>query len=238
MCCEQLARSFDFANSLCGLLLNHLSKARAYISNEATVQESLLNSSSFKIAFNVLNKLTNAHKLFKIDLIVKDLCYYLVEKFQAQLEYQPVYLQFLSNVLRNNSSEIERILKNHDKIRSFCRNLLNIIRNNNKNANLTLNSLIILIKLNMYNMFSIIWSVENKEVSSKGKTATHAATKYVKIFDSIDYALNILCSEADGHSSAEKMPEKSNDLINEKINALNFLQEFLNCQPVLQLLEK
>ena len=235
MCCEQLARSFDFVNSICSLLINHLAKTRAYNLSEKNVQESLLNSSSFKIAFNVLNKLTSANKLFNLDLNVKELCYYLVNSVQSQAENQSVYLQFLSNILRNNPREVEQILKNFEKIRPFCRQLINNIQNSNQNPNMILNSLIIFNKLNIGNMFSVLWP-KNKAANSKNK-AVNELENY-KIFDSIDLALTILCNDSNGCSRNEKVVDKPNELINEKINALNFLHDFLNCETIRHLLEK
>ena len=235
MCCEQLARSFDFVNSICGLLINHLVKTRAYNSREAIEQASLLNSSSLKIAFNVLNKLTSANKLFNIDLNVKELCHYLVNSVQSQAENQSVYLQFLSNILRNNPNEIEQVLKNLEKIRPFCRQLINNIQNSNQNPNMILNSLIIFNKLNIGNMFSVLWP-KTRAVNSKNKVGNELEN--FKIFDSIDLALTILCNDSNGCSRSEKLVDKPNELVNEKINALNFLHDFLNCETIRQLLEK
>jgi hypothetical protein len=235
MCCQQLSRSFDFANSICGLLVNHLANSRAYNSRETIGHGSLLSSSSFKIAFNVLNKLTNGNKLFSIDLNVKELCLYLVDGVQSQAEYQSVYLQFLSNILRNNSDEIVTILKSHEKHLAFCRQLIKNIQNN-QNPNLTLTSLIIFNKLNINNMFSVLWPAK-KTTTSKSK-ATNELENY-KIFDSIDLALTVLCNDySNGSSRNDKATDKPNELINEKINALNFLHDFLTCETIRILLEK
>ena len=244
MCCEQLARSFDFTNSICGLLLNYLTNDRFEMSNESTGHASLLNESSAKIAFNVLNKLTNDNKLFAVDLSVKQLCFHLVEKIRSQTDFQPAYLQFLSNILRNNSAEIEKILNSFEKIRHFCRQLVYIIRNNNANPNLTLNSLIIVIKLNIDNMFSVIWSIKSATTATTAAKSANDMVGTVKIFDSIDLALLILCNEPihsqtnSATNAQDKAAQKSSELVTEKINALNFLYEFLKCQPVRQILEK
>ena len=240
MCCEQLARSFDFTNSICGLLMNHLANSRFEISNDSISQASLLNEMSAKVAFNVLNKLTNDNKLFSIDLIVRQLCLFLIERIRSQTEFPPAYLQFLSNILRNNSVEIEKMLNSFEKIRQFCRQLFIIIRNNSSNPNLTLNSLIIVIKLNIDNMFSMIWPTKIAQTGCKSNDLGN-----VKIFDSIDLALFILCNDSTEHgpkhsnvSAKERTLSKPNELVTEKINALNFLYEFLKCQKVRQILEK
>ena len=111
ICCDQLAKSFDFTSSISALLIKHFTNTSQFDALNDVQSQTLLNEQTEKAAFKVLNKLTENNKLFAIDLNIKELCTLLVDKVRRNLDIQNVYIQFLTNIVRNNTSEVEKLLK-------------------------------------------------------------------------------------------------------------------------------
>ena len=82
MCCDQLTKKFNFTSSICHLLLSHSTKLdQRNKSNENDTTRSLLNEEKvFRMAFNVLNKLTLNNKIFLFDCYVTDFTRYSINK--------------------------------------------------------------------------------------------------------------------------------------------------------------
>ena len=149
-----------------------------------------------------------------------------------------MYIQFISNIIRNNNNnnnttndKIEDLFKTNDKYASFCRGLMNLIKES-ENVNLIMNSMVILIKLRYENLFTVLWpasssSTANGNSSTVNKKTTNQLTFCIKdMFSTIDMALHL----------------NGNDMITNsfcyKFNALNFLNEMVKCKVVRQALEK
>lgn len=73
MCCHLLATSFNFTSSICHLLMFNFNRNPA---NKNT----FLTDKNLKASLEVLNTLTFDNKLFSIDIYVKQLIEFLVEK--------------------------------------------------------------------------------------------------------------------------------------------------------------
>ena len=73
--------------------------------------QSLLNEEAEKATFKVLNKLTENKNFFANDLNIQELCYLLVERIINISDIQNFYIQFITNIIRNKTSEIETLLK-------------------------------------------------------------------------------------------------------------------------------
>ncbi len=78
MCCDFLAKSFNFTSSICRLLLTNFNKSN--MKDSESTKKMVLSEKNVKIAFHVLNKLTSNNKLFGIDAYVKQFVYYIVNK--------------------------------------------------------------------------------------------------------------------------------------------------------------
>ena len=92
------------------MLIKNFTNTNRFDALNDVQSQTLLNEQTEKAAFKVLNKLTENNKLFAIDSNIKELCTVLVDKIRRNLDIQNVYIQFLTNILRNNS-EVEKLLK-------------------------------------------------------------------------------------------------------------------------------
>jgi hypothetical protein len=129
MCCNHLADSFNFISSICQLLLSHLIKQ----TNETTVTHgkptcigSILNEKSYRMAFDILNKLTLDNRIFLIDNYVKQFIQLAIRRI-FEGSNASSFIQFLSNAIRNNKRELEAILHASDYFYSFCRRLMKML---------------------------------------------------------------------------------------------------------------
>jgi hypothetical protein len=137
---------------------------------------------------------------------------------RADKDYQNYHIQFISNIVTNNSADIESTFKSHDKFKQFCRQLVLIV---NENLNVTMSSLIILIKLGFENIFTILWPSGSK----KGVNSS--------LLDPIDNALFTLSYNFADTKSNNSVPGH----VQFRFNALNFLYEFIKCDVVRNTLE-
>ncbi|CAF0703798.1 unnamed protein product, partial [Brachionus calyciflorus] len=204
--CNLLTTSFNFTSSISYILV---------LNNSASEQKPFLTEQYSKACLDVLNNLTFDNRLFTIDTYIKKLIFQLVERI-TRSELRPNYFQFLSNILRNESSEVAKIFKSMDEaiIRRFYRQLISIIKDNTNG--LVLLSLMILIKLEYSDLFSIVLPVKLKSNSDS-------------TYEPIDCAMGAL--------NDVKNQKKINSSL-QKSNAINFLYEFVKCEPVRILLER
>ena len=93
------------------MLIKNFTNTNRFDAINDVQSQTLLNEQTEKAAFKVLNKLTENNKLFAIDSNIKELCTLLVDKIRRNLDIQNVYIQFLTNIVRNNTSEVEKLLK-------------------------------------------------------------------------------------------------------------------------------
>lgn len=117
------------------------------------------------------------------------------------------------------------------KVRELYRQLISIILNK-QIADVVLNSLIILIKLKYDSMFSILWPVSSSSSSSSSssRSTTGGASQQMmrpmtvtNMFEPFDLTLQVL--------------DDNSLLFSSKLNAINFLLEFVKFDQVKNLLE-
>ncbi len=218
MCCKSLAESYNFTSHICSHLFNY------FLTDSKKNIKSLLNEKSSRLAFIVLNKLTLDNKILSIDIYVTQFIQFAIQKIFEDTELkggstQNYLIQFLSNAICNNKSELEALLHSIDCYYGFCRKLLKII-SENSNTHFCLNSLIILVTL----MF-------DNPVLGISKTSN----AIVNIIKYIDLALNLLYENGD--KTASDQSRMNNVLLFQKSNALNFLMEMFKQQTVVNALE-
>jgi hypothetical protein len=239
ICCDQLAHNFNFTSPISHLLVNNFLNSDSHV----------------RMAFSILNKLSADNSLFAFDIYIKQLVNYVLNRIVDGGDCQPMFIQFLANILRNNKNEAQLFIKSFvsilipfylrshserelnfvfkkkDKYKQVCRQLTLIIRENN--PNLILNSLIILLKLHFdNNLFMILWPTNSnakttgaQQHTSKSNDSTGRSSAN-RIFEPIDLAMRILCQQ-----------ESLQKRLTCKFNALNFLTEFVACESVLKALE-
>ena len=172
-----------------------------------------------------------------------------------------MYVQFMANILRTatttnlttamcmTTTSVDALFKSNDKYRPFCRQLMLVIKDEAINPSLIMNALIVLMKLRIENMFSIIWPPAVNKQSNQRNNA--------KMFDSINMALDILGHHEHAHHHhhhhhhvmlmqrtnkahmlSSAAPQSSHSQLAYKLNALNFLDEFVKYDVVRGALEK
>ncbi|RMZ95082.1 hypothetical protein BpHYR1_022135 [Brachionus plicatilis] len=200
----------------CDLITNSFnftsSIANLILVNAAPDQKPILNEQYSKACLDLMNNLTFNNRLFAIDVYIKKFIFYLIDRI-VKSDLRPNYFQFLSNILRNEELEISKIFKSMDDsiTRKLYRQLISIIKENTNG--LVLLSLIILIKLEYSDLFAIVLPIKQKTNS---------------IYEPIDCAMSAL--------NELNINKKMNSSL-QRLNALNFLYEFVKCEPVKCLLE-
>lgn len=98
---------------------------------------------------------------------------------------------------------------------------------------MVLNSLIIIIKIKSHDTFQLLWP--NTLVSSK---PANNKDSNLCLNEPIDLAVRILCqfNYAD-YSGISNKKKQDSSYFSLKINAINFLNEFVKCEPVRRFLE-
>ncbi len=146
-------------------------------------------------------------------------------KQTAQSVFVQWYIQFLSNVIRNNKSELEPVFHASDNYYHFCRCLLSIVQGDN--PKLLMTSLTIV---------TILGFDETFLAKSKGMIAND------RIINNINTAISILCATKDdeifGNCKTETPKVNSSmSLCTQKVNTLNFLIELFRRDKVIKALE-